>query len=216
MALTLKIGPSILSADFGKINEEIATVDEHADFIHADVMDGHFVPNITFGAPVVKYLKSRLPIECHLMIENPEKYVEDFAKAGAWMITIHVEACGENTADVLKQIRDLGVKPAISLNPPTDVAEIEPYLDLVDMVLVMTVNPGFGGQDFMPECLSKVTRIRELKPDLDICIDGGVKAGTGQQCVDAGASMLVAGSYIFKADDRFVAIQSLKNLNFPS
>lgn len=212
MTLPLKIGPSILSADFGKLNEEIATVDGHADFIHADVMDGHFVPNITFGAPVVAHLKSRLPIECHLMIENPEKYVEDFAKAGAWMITVHVEACGDKTEEVLKKIRDLGVKPAISLNPPTDIAVIEPYLDLVDMVLVMTVNPGFGGQSFIEDCLSKITRVRELKPELDICVDGGVKADTGKQCVEAGASMLVAGSYIFGAEDRLAAIQSLKDI----
>ena len=222
MPLSLKIGPSILSSDFGKLNEEIDSVDEHVDFIHADVMDGHFVPNITFGAPVVKYLKTRLPIECHLMIENPEKYVEDFAKAlvergtpiGEDMITIHVEATGDKTVDVLKQIRDLGVKPAISLNPPTDIAEIEPYLDLVDMVLVMTVNPGFGGQAFITECLSKIKRVRQLKPDLEICVDGGVKADTGQQCLDAGANMLVAGSYIFKAEDRLQSIQSLRNLKF--
>lgn len=212
MNLPLKIAPSILSADFGRLNEEIASVDEHVDFMHVDVMDAHFVPNLTLGAPVVKCIKSRVPLECHLMITNPEKYVEDFAKAGAWMITIHWEATRDKTAEVLKQIRDLGVKPSLSLNPDTDVAEIEPYLDLVDMVLVMSVHPGFGGQSFIAEVLPKVTRIRELKPELDICMDGGIKAGTGAEAVAAGANALVAGSYIFKAEDRLAAIESLRVL----
>ncbi|MDP2624731.1 MAG: ribulose-phosphate 3-epimerase [Candidatus Peregrinibacteria bacterium] len=212
MTPSLKIAPSILSADFGKLNAEIASVDEHVDFIHVDVMDAHFVPNLTLGAPIVRCLKSRVPIECHLMISNPEDYVEAFAKAGASMITIHWEATKGKTADVLKQIRDLGVKPSLSLNPPTDVAEIEPYLDLVDMVLVMSVNPGFGGQSFIGDVLTKVTRIRELKPELDICMDGGIKADTGQEALDAGANALVAGSYIFKSEDRLGAINSLRQL----
>jgi ribulose-phosphate 3-epimerase len=210
MSLPLKIAPSILSADFGKLNEEIASVDEHVDFLHVDVMDAHFVPNLTLGAPVVKCLKSRVPMECHLMITNPEKYVEDFAKAGAWMITVHWEATKDKTKEVLEQIRELGVKPSLSLNPDTDVAEIEPYLDLVDMVLVMSVHPGFGGQSFIEEVLTKVTRLRELKPELDICMDGGIKADTGKQAVAAGANALVAGSYIFKAEDRLAAIESLR------
>jgi len=199
-----------LSADFGHLNEEIASVDEHVDFIHVDVMDGHFVPNLTLGAPVVKCLKSRVPIECHLMITNPEKYVEDFAKAGAAMITIHVEATGERTEEVLEQIRALGVKPSLSLNPETPVEIIEPYLDLVDMVLVMSVHPGFGGQSFIAEVLSKVTRIHELKPELDICMDGGINVETGRQSVEAGANVLVAGSYIFGAQDRVRAIEALR------
>jgi ribulose-phosphate 3-epimerase len=212
MTPPIKIAPSILSADFGKLNEEIASIDEHVDFIHVDVMDAHFVPNLTLGAPVVKYIKSKKNLECHLMITNPEKYVEDFAKAGAWMITIHWEATKDKTADVLQQIRDLGVKPSLSLNPPTDVSEIEPYLDLVDMVLVMSVNPGFGGQSFIEDVLPKVKRIRELKPDLDICMDGGINAETGKLSIEAGANALVAGSYIYKAEDRLAAIESLRAL----
>jgi ribulose-phosphate 3-epimerase len=215
MTPPLKIAPSILSADFGKLNEEIATVDDHIDFLHVDVMDAHFVPNLTIGAPVVKWLKTKVPMECHLMITNPEKYLQDFADAGADMITIHWEATRERTPHVLQQIRDLGMKPSLSLNPPTDVSEIESYLNLVDMVLVMTVNPGFGGQSFIGDCLSKVARIRELKPDLDICMDGGIKADTGQLAVDAGANALVAGSYIFKAEDRVAAIRSLRDLRMP-
>ncbi len=207
---SVKIGPSILSADFGRLNEEIATVDEYADFIHADVMDGHFVPNLTFGAPVVAKLQSKLPIECHLMMSEPEKYLEDFVKAGAWMITVHVEACGEKTGEVLEQIRGLGVKAGLSLNPPTDVSKIEPYLDLVDMVLVMTVNPGFGGQSFIHECLDKIRWVHEKRSDLAICVDGGVKDDTAKLCVAAGANMLVAGSYVFGAEDRKAAIESLR------
>lgn len=212
MSLPLKIAPSILSADFGRLNEEIASVEEHVDFIHVDVMDGHFVPNLTLGAPVVKCLKSAVPMECHLMITNPEKYIEDFAKAGAWMITIHVEATGEKTATVLQQIRDLGVHPSISLNPETPVEAVESYLDLVDMVLVMSVHPGFGGQAFIHDVLSKVKRIRELRPMLDIGMDGGVTAVTGALCVEAGANVLIAGSYIFEADDRITAIRALREL----
>lgn len=211
--LKLKIAPSILSADFGRLNEEIASVDEWVDFIHVDVMDGHFVPNLTLGAPVVRWLKSRVPLECHLMITDPAKYVEDFSEAGAWMITIHWEATRDRTKAVLEQIRALGVKPALSLSPPTDVSEILPYLDQVDQVLVMTVNPGFGGQEFMGECLEKVKVIRAKKPELDICIDGGINAETGQKALDAGANVLVAGSAIFKAADRRAAIECLRNLN---
>lgn len=207
---SIKIGPSILSADFGMLDEEIATIEASADFLHADVMDGHFVPNLTFGAPVISRLKTKLPIECHLMMAEPEKYLEDFVKAGAFLITIHVEACGERTGEVLKKIRSLGVKAGLSLNPPTDIAVIEPYLDLVDMVLVMTVNPGFGGQSFIFECLDKIKWVRAGRPNLDICVDGGVNAETGKLCVEAGANMLVAGSYIFGAKDREEAILSLK------
>lgn len=218
MTPPLKIAPSILSADFGRLNEEIASVEEVVDFIHVDVMDGHFVPNLTLGAPVVKCLKSKVPMECHLMISNPEKYLEDFAKAGAWMITVHVEATAagkkgeDRTAEILNQIRALGVKVSISLNPETPVEMIEPYLDLVDMILVMSVHPGFGGQVFIHDVLSKVKRIRELKPMLDIGMDGGVTAVTGALCVEAGANVLIAGSYIFEADDRVTAIRALREL----
>lgn len=220
MAPPLKIVPSILSADFGRLNEEIASVEEHVDFIHVDVMDGHFVPNLTLGAPVVKCLKSKVPMECHLMITNPEKYLEDFAKAGAWMITVHVEATAagadakgsDRTAEVLNQIKALGVKASLSLNPETPVETVELYLDMVDMVLVMSVHPGFGGQVFIHDVLPKVKRIRELRPMLDIGMDGGVTAVTGALCVEAGANVLIAGSYIFEADDRVTAILALREL----
>jgi ribulose-phosphate 3-epimerase len=207
--MEIKIAPSILSADFGKLNAEIAEVEPYVDLIHVDVMDGHFVPNITIGAPVVKNIKSSKPLDVHLMIENPENFVEDFAKAGANIITVHVEAC-EDPAGVLKKIRDLGVKPSICVKPKTDVADIEPYLDMVDMVLVMTVEPGFGGQSFMEDMMPKVERLRELKPDMDIEVDGGIDDKTYEVAVAAGANVLVAGSYIFGAEDRKVACESLK------
>lgn len=208
--MSIKIAPSILSADFGRLNEEIANVDSQVDFLHVDVMDGHFVPNLTLGAPVVKCLKSRVPIECHLMITNPEKYVKDFAEAGAWRITVHWEATKDRTKAVLQQIRDLGVGPSLSINPDTPLEAIEPYLDQVEMVLVMSVFPGFGGQAFIPEVLLKVRQLRSMKPNLDICMDGGINAETGKQSVEAGANALVAGSYIFKAADRVAAIESLR------
>jgi ribulose-phosphate 3-epimerase len=209
---SLLIAPSLLSADFGRINEEIASVDALADFLHVDVMDGHFVPNLTLGAPVVKCLKSRVPIECHLMIMNPEKYIEDFVKAGAWRVTVHWEATKDQTASILEEIRALGAGPSLSINPETPLEEIEPYLDQVDMVLIMSVHPGFGGQSFIADVLSKVTRLREFKSDLDICMDGGINAETGLQAVQAGANALVAGSYIFSAPDRAKAIASLRGL----
>lgn len=207
--MEIKIAPSILSADFGKLNEEIAEVEPYVDLIHVDVMDGHFVPNITIGAPVVKNIKSNKPLDVHLMTENPENFVDDFAKAGANIITVHVEAC-EDPAAVLKQIRDLGVKPSICVKPKTDVADIEPYLDMVDMVLVMTVEPGFGGQSFMEDMMSKVERLRELKSELDIEVDGGIKDHTAKTAIAAGANVLVAGSYIFGAEDRKAACESLR------
>lgn len=210
---SLLIAPSLLSADFGRLNEEIASVDTRVDFLHVDVMDGHFVPNLTLGAPVVKCLKSNVPIECHLMITNPEKYLKDFVNAGAWRVTIHWEATKDQTKAVLKKIRDLGASPSLSINPETPLEAIEPYLDQLDMVLIMSVHPGFGGQSFIADVLPKVTRLRELKPDLDICMDGGINAETGLQAVQAGANALVAGSYIFSAPDRESAIESLRALN---
>ncbi|MFA5842878.1 MAG: ribulose-phosphate 3-epimerase [Candidatus Gracilibacteria bacterium] len=208
--MKIKIAPSILSADFGRMNEEIASVEPFSDLIHVDVMDGHFVPNLTFGAPVVKCFKHTLPLECHLMITNPEKYIKDFAEAGAWMITVHVEVTGDKTSEVLKQIRALGVKPALSLNPPTPIEAVRPYLDEVDMVLVMTVNPGFGGQVFIEDCLAKISTLRQWKPELEIGVDGGINAETARLAVQAGATLLIAGSYVFKAKNRGAAIEDLR------
>lgn len=207
--MNIKIAPSILSADFGKLNEEIASVEPYVDLLHVDVMDGHFVPNITIGAPVVKCIKSKLPLDLHLMIEHPERYVEDFVKAGAASITVHQEAC-RHLHRVIQQIKSLGVKAAVSINPATPLEMIEEVLDDVDMVLIMSVNPGFGGQKFIEGALGKIAELRKLKPNLDIEVDGGINAETAKKCVEAGANILVAGSYIFGAKDRQQAIQSLR------
>jgi ribulose-phosphate 3-epimerase len=185
-----------------------------ADWIHVDVMDGHFVPNLTIGAPVVKSLRpvTALPLDVHLMIENPERYIGDFAKAGADYLTIHVEA-SRDVAGTLKEIRKLGVKPGITLRPRTQVEEVFPYLKMVDLVLVMTVEPGFGGQSFMPEQVVKISALRkELERQNShalIEVDGGVTDQTALSLREA--DVLVAGSYIFKNDHR-KAIQTLKDL----
>lgn len=202
--------PSILSADFGRLNEEIASVEPYSDWISVDVMDGHFVPNISVGMPVVKCLKTKLPIECHLMIEHPEKYIEDFAKAGATIISVHVETLGNQVEVVLKKIRELGCKASLAIKPATAVESVEAYLPFMDSAVVMSVEPGFGGQKFMPESLDKVRWLREKKPELDIIVDGGVNAETAKLCREAGANVLVAGSYVFGAQDRKAAIESLR------
>lgn len=206
----LRLAPSILAADFGRLNEEIASVEPFSDIISVDVMDGHFVPNITVGMPVVKCIKTKLPIECHLMIEHPEKYIEEFIKAGAAIVSVHYEAMGEKTGAVLKQIRALGAAPSLAIKPATAVAEIESFLPLMDYAVVMSVEPGFGGQAFMPESLEKIRRLRELKPDLEIIVDGGINAETARLCREAGATVLVAGSYVFGASDRKAALESLR------
>ena len=202
----MKIAPSLLSCDFAKMGEEIEKMDKcGADYMHLDVMDAHFVPNLTFGAPVIKAVRSytEKPFDVHLMIEEPIRYIEDFVKAGADIITVHVEACKDVVA-TLEKIKECGVKAAITLNPPTPVSAIEPYLDKVDMVLVMSVNPGFGGQKFIPESLDKVKEIRTLLDakglDTDIEIDGGVNAGNLASILEAGANVIVAGSAIFSGD----------------
>lgn len=213
--MKIKVAPSILSADFGKLNEEIASVEPLVDLLHVDVMDGHFVPNITIGAPVVASLKTKLPLDLHLMIEHPEKFVADFVKAALNVgpnvsITVHQEACKDLPA-VLKQIKALGVKAAVSINPATSLDVIRDVLDDVDMVLLMTVNPGFGGQKFIESVLPKIRELRVLKPNLDIQVDGGINAEMARVAVAAGANILVAGSYIFGAKDRKAAIDSLRS-----
>lgn len=207
------VAPSILSADFARLGEEIGKVEKAgADWIHVDVMDGHFVPNLTIGAPVVKSLRptTKLPLDVHLMIAEPERYIGDFAKAGADYLTIHVEAT-EKVEQTLTAIRQLGVKPGITLRPRTKVEEIFPYLKLVDLILVMTVEPGFGGQSFMRD---QVAKLKALKAELKkqnaqalLEVDGGINNETALEVTDA--DVLVAGNYIFK-NDYARAIQTLK------
>ncbi len=215
--MNIKIAPSILSADFGKLNQEIGSVEQYVDLLHVDVMDGHFVPNITIGAPVVRCIETKLPLDLHLMIEHPENFIEDFVKAATEKgrskkdvsITVHQEVC-KDLRKVLEQIHSFGVKAAVSINPATPLKMIEGVLDDVDMVLVMGVNPGFGGQKFIENALEKIAALRKMKPDLDIEVDGGINAETGKRCVETGANILVAGSYIFGAKDRKQAIVSLR------
>ena len=208
------ISPSILSADFTELGRDVRAVEDGgADWIHVDVMDGHFVPNISIGVPVVKSLGKvvRVPLDVHLMIENPEKYIEPFAKAGANIITFHYEATQDNTDEVIELIRSFGCKVGISIKPKTNQDVLIPYLDKIDMVLVMTVEPGFGGQEFMGYCAQKIPYIRAKAPEsLIVQVDGGINEQTAKICKGLGANSLVAGSYIYGSDDIKSAIESLR------
>ena len=206
------ISPSILSADFMNLEREIASVKEaDVQWIHIDVMDGHFVPNISIGVPVVKSIRKKTDmfLDVHLMIENPEKYVKTFAEAGADLITFHYEA-SEEPEKVISLIKSFGKKAGISIKPNTKSEEIFPFLNSVDLVLVMTVEPGFGGQEFMHDCAMKIPSIREKAPEsLIIQVDGGINNITSKICKSLGANSLVAGSYIYKSNNYKKAIESL-------
>ena len=213
----VQIAPSILSADFSKMGEEIISLEKSgADIVHCDVMDGVFVNNITFGIKMIEDIRklTTLPLDCHLMIVNPEKYVERFAKAGADIITVHYEACKDNLKDVLTLIKSTGVKCGAVINPDTPVENIKEVLPLCDMVLVMSVFPGFGGQKFIPECLDKLRELRTLidesGKEILLQIDGGVNEENVGEIKTAGADVIVAGSAVFKAENRAEMIAKLK------
>lgn len=207
------VAPSILSSDFANLEHEIKRIEENgADWIHVDVMDGHFVPNLTIGAPVVKALKrvSSIPLDVHLMISNPENYIKDFAYAGSDIITFHYEAAVDKVEMLVEQIKSYGVKAGVSIKPNTTVEEIAKYIHLFDLVLIMTVEPGFGGQKFKPECADKITAVKKIAPDVIVEVDGGINNITANYCKDLGVNALVAGNYVFLSSDMKEAIASLR------
>jgi ribulose-phosphate 3-epimerase len=211
----IKIAPSLLSADFARLEQELASV-EHADILHLDVMDGHFVPNITFGPPVIKALRSRtrLPFDCHLMISEPQRYIDAFLDAGADMISIHVEA-EPHLQRALQMIRDGGARAGIAINPATSTESLSAAIGFCDYVLVMTVNPGFGGQKFLEPVVGKIRQLARMVQEeglsVEIEVDGGVDARTAPLVVAAGATILVAGSAVFGQQDRKAAMESIRN-----
>jgi len=212
--MRIKVAPSILSADFSCLDREIKKVERAgADLLHVDVMDGHFVPNITIGPAVVKYIRkvTQLPLDVHLMIENADKYADVFVKAGSDMITVHIEALSFNKIKALsRQMRAKGIKFGVSLNPATPLVKIKKVLSLVDFVLVMSVNPGFGGQAFIPGVVPKIRQLRKIFKK-DIAVDGGINDLTAKLVIEAGANILAAGSYIFRAKDTKFAIERIRN-----
>lgn len=206
------IAPSILAADFGHLQDEVDSVADSADWLQADVMDGHFVPNLSFGAPVVKCIKTDLPVDVHLMVSNPSQRIEEFLQAGAGNITFHAETI-KNTEErkrIIEAIRAGGATAGIALSPETPLEDIKDVLGDIDLLLIMSVHPGFSGQSFIEDVLDKVKSARETYPDLMIQMDGGISAKTAGRCIEAGANNLVSGSFIFDAEDRTMAIKSLR------
>lgn len=210
MSNTLKISPSILASDYANLQSELDRIST-SDMIHIDVMDGHFVPNISIGAPVVAACKKvcDVPFDVHLMISNPLDYAEDFAKAGADIICFHTE-CDSDTEQTIDKILSLGKKAALAIKPATPIDEVVKYLDKISMVLIMTVEPGFGGQSFMESTMPKIEAIRKINPDIDIEVDGGINADTVKIAAKAGANVFVAGSAVFKSENPAETIALLK------
>jgi ribulose-phosphate 3-epimerase len=203
----IKLAPSILSADFARLGEQVTEVARAgADYIHVDVMDGHFVPNITIGAPVVAAIRpvTSLPLDVHLMIEHPERYISEFVHAGADIITVHVEA-SPHLQSTIELIKKLGARAGVSINPPTPIGAAEEFLPHVDLVLIMSVNPGFGGQSFIPATLLRIAKMRKILDDrglsAELEVDGGINADNAPDIVKAGANVLVAGNSVFRAED---------------
>lgn len=214
----VKIAPSILAGDYAKMGDTVRLLGENgADMVHCDVMDGNFVPPITFGAQMVKSIRpyTNLSLDCHLMVANPEKQIELFAAAGADVISVHVEACSGALLKTMKRIRELGVKAAAVVNPATAIEEIFPAVEFADMLLVMSVVPGWGGQKFIPESLKKIETLREFclkngKGELDIEVDGGINEGNVKSVISAGANVIVAGSAVFRSENMAETIARLR------
>ncbi len=210
----MKNAPSVLSADFSRLGDEIISIkNAGADWVHLDVMDGHFVPNISFGLPVIKSIRKLTDMffDVHLMISEPQKYVRRFCEAGADMVTFHVEACTtEEALFCINEIHACGKQAGISIKPGTPVSSLEPFRGLVEMVLVMTVEPGFGGQKFMADMMPKIGEVKRLMPGVIVEIDGGVNGETAKTAAENDVDVVVAGSYVFGAEDRKAAIESLR------